>query len=54
MDDELFRSYFKKMYRHLVNMECQFMSMMGPTERSGFFAYSKSLSDLATFFKCDR
>lgn len=54
MDENLFRSYFKKLYRALVRMESTILAMMGPDERDGFVTYSTGLADLASYYKIER
>lgn len=54
MDDNLFRTYFKKLYRSLVRMESTILAMMPEDERAGFVTYSSGLHDIAGYFKIDR
>ena len=53
-DENLFRSYFKKLYKSLFRMEGEFMSILDQEARKGFMQFTKSLKDLATEFKCFR
>lgn len=54
MDENLFRTYFKKLYRSLVRMESTILAVLGPDERDGFVTYSSGLHDIAEYFKIDR
>lgn len=54
MDESLFRSYFKKLYKSLNYLERDFLSLLDKEERNGFMIFTKSLNDLATYFKCKR
>ena len=54
MDENLFRNYFKKLYRALVRMESTILAMMGPDQRDGFVTYSSGLADLAEYYKIQR
>ena len=54
MDENLFRTYFKKLYRSVVRMESTILAMLGPDERDGFVTYSSGLHELASYFKIDR
>ncbi len=54
MDEGLFRSYFKKLYKSLNYLERDFLSLLDKEERNGFMIFTKSLKDLATYFKCHR
>jgi hypothetical protein len=54
MDEELFRSYFVKLYRKMVQMEVSFINLLEGEDKDGFLHYSKSLKDLATSFKSFR
>ena len=51
-DENLFRSYFKKLYKSLFRMEGEFMSILDREARKGFMQFTRSLGDLATEFKC--
>ena len=54
MDDELFRFYFKQLYKNLVKIESTFLSVLKPHERPDFFLYSTILKDISSFFKCEK
>jgi hypothetical protein len=50
-DDDLFRTYFVRIYKNLVNMETDFINALEETDRPFFVSYANSLSDMARFFK---
>ena len=54
MDETLFRSYFKKLYKSLNYMEADFLALLDEEERTNFMIFTKSLQDLAQYFKCGR
>lgn len=54
MDENLFRSYFKKLYKSLNYLEADFLSLLEVEERENFMIFTKSLQDLALYFKCAR
>jgi len=54
MDDELFRFYFKQLYKNLIKIESTFLSFLQPHERPDFFLYSTSLKDISSCLKCER
>lgn len=54
MDEALFSSYFKKLYKSLRYMEADFLKLLQTEERESFLIFTKSLKDLATHFKCAR
>jgi len=54
MDEELFRSYFVKLYRKMVQMEVSFLNLLEDEDKDGFVLYSKSLRELAGLFKTFR
>ena len=56
LDEEIFRTYFKKLYKTIVKMEAQFMEILSsqPGGVDSFVCYSKSVKDIAEFFKIDR
>jgi len=47
MDENLFRSYFVKLYKSLVRMEEQFLELMTEAESQAFVIYTKGLKELA-------
>ena len=47
MDEELFRNYFVKLYRKIVQMEAQFLNLILKEDRDAFVLYSKSVKDIA-------
>ena len=51
MDEELFRTYFIRLFRGIRQMETKFKDMMDPEEEETFVKFSKSLPDLAQIFK---
>ena len=51
MQDELFRKYFIRLYRNIRQMENKFKALFDPEEQESFVRYSKSMLDLAGFFK---
>ena len=50
-DEDLFRTYFSKIYKSLVSMESSFMTALTDNDRNSFIKYSDSLKDLASYFK---
>ena len=54
MDENLFRTYFKKLYRSLVRTESQILGFLGPEEQAGFVTYSQAIADVAGYFKIER
>ena len=50
-DEDLFRTYFSKIYKSIVQMEAGFMTALSENDRNAFIKYSDSLKDLATYFK---
>jgi hypothetical protein len=54
MDEDLFRTYFKKLYKSLVKMETEFLKLIMPSDRSSFLVFSKSVKDIASFYKCEK
>jgi len=54
MDENLFRSYFVKLYKSLVRMEEQFLELMTEAESQAFVIYTKGLKELAQHFRCER
>ena len=50
-DEDLFRTYFCKIYKSIVHMETSFLSALSENDRSSFINYSDSLKDLASYFK---
>ena len=53
-DEDLFQTYFSKIYKSLVHMENGFISQLKESEKSSFVKYSTSLCDMARFFKISR
>ncbi len=54
MDEEIFRSYFVKLYRKMVQMEVSFLNLLEDEDKDSFVYYSKSMQDLALIFKSFR
>lgn len=54
MDEEIFRSYFVKLYRKIVQMEVSFLNLLEDEDKDSFVYYSKSMQDLALIFKSFR
>jgi len=52
MDEVIFREYFIKLYKSLNYMESDFLQFLSLKEREGFIIFTKSLRDLAKYFKC--
>eukprot|EP00354_Favella_ehrenbergii_P012500 CAMPEP_0170455044 /NCGR_PEP_ID=MMETSP0123-20130129/3108_1 /TAXON_ID=182087 /ORGANISM="Favella ehrenbergii, Strain Fehren 1" /LENGTH=158 /DNA_ID=CAMNT_0010717987 /DNA_START=389 /DNA_END=866 /DNA_ORIENTATION=+ len=51
MDEELFRTYFIRLFRGIRQMEQKFADVMDPEEDDCFVRYSKAMCDLADIFK---
>lgn len=51
MDEELFRTYFIRLFRGIRQMENKFKAFFDPEEQDSFIKYSKSMCDLAQIFK---
>ena len=51
MDEELFRGYFVKLYRKIVQMEAKLLNVIDDDDKDGFVLYSKSMRELATHYK---
>ena len=54
MDEELFRTYFIRLFRGIRQMENKFKSLFDPEETETFIRYSKSMTDLASIFKLSK
>lgn len=54
MDEELFRNYFVKLYRKIVQMEAQFLNLLLKEDRDAFVLYSKSVKEIAQNYKVYR
>lgn len=52
MDEVIFRDYFIRLYKSLNYMESDFLQFLSLKEREGFIIFTKSLRDLAQYFKC--
>jgi hypothetical protein len=50
-DEDLFRTYFCKIYKSIVHMETSFMTALSENDRNSFMSYSESMRDLASYFK---
>jgi hypothetical protein len=50
MDEDLFQSYFVKVYKSIALMEAEFLKVMTKKERQGFLCFSKSMKELAAHF----
>ena len=51
MDEELFRTYFIRLFKGIRQMENKFKQFFDPDEKETFIRYSKSMADLASIFK---
>jgi hypothetical protein len=51
MDEELFRNYFVRIYRKIVQMETNFWRVLDDESKQSFVVFSKSLGELASIFK---
>ena len=51
MDEEIFRTYFIRLFRGIRQMETKFREMMEPDDEQAFIRFSKSLPDMADIFK---
>jgi len=51
MDEELFRTYFIRLFRGIRQMEKKFRVYMDPEEDASFVSFSKAMGDLAEIFK---
>lgn len=47
MDEGLFRTYFIKLYKSLVNTEIEFLQLIPASESSAFVVFTKGLKELA-------
>ena len=54
MDEELFRTYFIRLFRGIRQMENKFKSLFDPEETETFIRYSRSMNDLASIFKLSK
>jgi len=54
MDEELFRTYFIRLFKGVRNMEQKFKDLMDPDEDDGFVRFSRALGELADTFKITR
>ena len=54
MDDELFRTYFVRLFRGIRQMEKRFNELSDPEESDTFVNFSKALKDLASLFKLNK
>jgi len=50
-DDDLFRVYFSRIYRNLVQQESEFIDCLEESDKPFFISYSNSLNDMAKLFK---
>jgi hypothetical protein len=51
MDEELFRGYFVKLYRKMVQIETHFLNLLDDDDKPTFMLYSRSLREVANTFK---
>ena len=51
MDEEIFRTYFIRLFKGIRQMEKKFKDLMDPDEKDTFTHFSRSLNDLASVFK---
>ena len=51
MDEELFRTYFIRLFRGIRQMEQKFKVMMDAEEEATFVSFTKAMGDLAEIFK---
>ena len=51
MDEEIFRTYFIRLFRGIRQMETKFKEMMEPDDEEAFIRFSKSMPDMAEIFK---
>jgi hypothetical protein len=54
MDDEIFRTYFIRLFRGIAQMEKKFKSYLDEEEADAFVRFSKALPDLASLFKVQK
>ena len=54
MDEELFRTYFIRLFRSIRQMEQKFADLMDPEETDCFVRYSKAMGDLGDVFKISK
>jgi hypothetical protein len=54
MDEGLFRDYFTRLYKSLALMEADYLKVLSCHERPGFMVFTKSMKDLASFFRCSK
>ena len=54
MDEELFRTYFIRLFRSIRQMEQTFTDLMDPEETDCFVRYSKAMCDLGDVFKISK
>ena len=54
MDEELFRRYFVKLYRKIVQMEVGFRKLLEDKHKDEFLLFSESMHELARSFKVYR
>lgn len=54
MDEELFRTYFVRLFRGIRQMEKKFKDLMEPDEDDNFVRFSRAMGDLADSFKINR
>ena len=47
MDEDLFRTYFIRLFGGIRRMEKKFKELFDPEDNEGFIRYSKAMSDLA-------
>ena len=47
MDEELFRTYFVRLFAGIRRMEKKFKELFNPEENETFISFSKAMSDLA-------
>ena len=51
MDEDLFRTYFIRLFGGIRRMEKKFKELFDPEENNEFVRFSKAMNDLAQIFK---
>lgn len=54
MDDELFRTYFIRLFKGIRQMEKSFKALFDQDENDSFIKFSQSMKDMASIFKIDK